>query len=69
MLEQLRALHLPVVIKKGIIELERAHCVCKEGDVLSPEAAQVLKLWGIQMATFHVELTHRFRDGEFTSLH
>ena len=68
MLEQLRKLRLPVIINKGIIELERDYTVCKEGEQLSPEAAQVIKLCGIQMAKFKVTLMYRFRDGEFTPL-
>jgi mRNA turnover protein 4 len=37
--------------------------VCEEGDILSAEAAQLLKLFGMQTAEFRIELTAHWANG------
>jgi len=70
MLEPLRDLKLPVVLKKGIIELERDHIACSAGDVLTVEQAKVLKLFGIMLSEFRVRLLWRWdaKNGKLTQL-
>lgn len=41
---------------RGVPTLEVEHVVCKEGKVLSPEQAQLLKLIGVKMVQFRVGL-------------
>ena len=68
MYEELRRLHLPVVLKKGVLELEKKFAICKKGEELTPEQAQLLKLFENKIANFRLVLTHRYRQGEFTQL-
>lgn len=53
---QLRQLGLPTALKKGVVTLLSDYEVCKEGDVLTPEQAHVLKLFGYEMAEFKVTI-------------
>ncbi|KAM9859916.1 mRNA turnover protein 4 homolog [Aulostomus maculatus] len=53
---QLRQLGLPTALKKGVVTLLKDHEVCKEGDILTPEQARILKLFGIEMAEFKVQI-------------
>ncbi|KHJ45380.1 ribosomal protein L10 [Trichuris suis] len=52
----LRKLGLPVVLRKGVVVLERDHTVCKEGDKLTPEQAKILEIFGEKLATFRLHL-------------
>eukprot|EP01052_Picozoa_sp_SAG31_P031796 SAG31_NODE_3411_length_4305_cov_2.870185_5_plen_71_part_00 len=59
-------LALPVKLVRGVIELVEDVQLCKAGEPLSAEHAQVAKLLGEQMATFKPELCCRRKsDGEF----
>ncbi|XP_053136587.1 mRNA turnover protein 4 homolog [Hemicordylus capensis] len=53
---QLRQLGLPTALKKGVVTLISDYEVCKEGDVLTPEQARILKLFGYKMADFKVTI-------------
>uniref|UniRef100_A0ABM5EKD1 Ribosome assembly factor mrt4 n=1 Tax=Pogona vitticeps TaxID=103695 RepID=A0ABM5EKD1_9SAUR len=53
---QLRQLGLPTTLKKGVVTLLSDYEVCKEGDVLNPEQARILKLFGYMMAEFKVTI-------------
>uniref|UniRef100_A0A3B4AH13 Ribosome assembly factor mrt4 n=1 Tax=Periophthalmus magnuspinnatus TaxID=409849 RepID=A0A3B4AH13_9GOBI len=66
---QLRQLGLPTALKKGVVTLLKDHEVCKEGDVLTPEQARILKLFGIEMAEFKVQIKCMWNSetGEFES--
>uniref|UniRef100_A0A8C2QCI9 Ribosome assembly factor mrt4 n=1 Tax=Cricetulus griseus TaxID=10029 RepID=A0A8C2QCI9_CRIGR len=55
---QLRQLGLPTALKKGVVTLLSDYEVCKEGDVLTPEQASVLKLFGYEMAEFKVTIKY-----------
>ena len=68
MLEHLRALKLPVVLRKGIIELEQDHVACKAGEELTVDQAKVLKLFGVMLSEFRIRLLWRWTDGELTEL-
>jgi len=66
---ELRRLGLPTVLKKGIINLERDHKVCKVGDTLSPEQCAILKKFSKQMVEFHIVLKCMWNtSGEFEHL-
>lgn len=52
----LRRLGLPTSLQKGVVMLVKDHEVCKEGEVLKPEQASILKLLGIKMATFKITM-------------
>lgn len=53
---QLRQLGLPTALKKGVVTLISDYEVCREGDVLTPEQARILKLLGYKMAEFKVTI-------------
>merc|ERR1712228_335991 len=66
---QLRQLGLPTKLERGIITLTKDYVVCKEGDVLKPEQARILKLLGHQMAEFKIHVTAVWsNDGAFEIL-
>lgn len=66
---QLRQLGLPTALKKGVVTLLKDYEVCKEGDVLTPEQARILKLLGIEMAEFKVQIKCMWNSetGDFMS--
>ncbi|KAI5635745.1 ribosomal protein l10 domain-containing protein [Phthorimaea operculella] len=61
---QLRRLGLPTSLERGVIHLLKDYQVCKKGAVLTPEQASVLKLLGIQMATFKVTIKCHWTKGK-----
>ncbi|KAK3834246.1 MAG: ribosomal protein L10-domain-containing protein [Linnemannia elongata] len=60
---QLRSLGMPTVLNNGIVTLTNEYRVCKEGQTLTPEQAQLLKLFHVQMAEFHVTLKSYYHEG------
>jgi len=67
---QLRKLGLHTRLVKGVPTLDVAHVVCKEGKVLTPEQAQLLKLMGIRLVEFKVGLRAYWEcaNGEVTQV-
>ncbi|KAI5060855.1 hypothetical protein GOP47_0023360 [Adiantum capillus-veneris] len=61
----LRKQGLPVRLNRGVVELIADYTVCQAGEHLSPEAARILRLLGIQMATFRLHLICRWSPNEF----
>lgn len=57
----LRALGMPVALRKGRVCLERPLTVCEAGQRLTPEQAKMLELLGVRMATFRVVLLSYYR--------
>ena len=53
---QLRALGLPTSLKKGVIHLLKSHSVCKQGEKLTSEQAQILKLLDYKHASFRIDI-------------
>ncbi|WVY94914.1 hypothetical protein V8G54_034002 [Vigna mungo] len=49
----------------GVVELVSDFVVCEEGKPLSPEAARILRLMGIKMATFRLHLICRWSRDDF----
>ncbi|KAG4097124.1 ribosomal protein L10-domain-containing protein [Neocallimastix lanati (nom. inval.)] len=60
---QLRKLGLPTALKKGVVTCLFDYTVCKKGDTLTPEQAQLLKHFFIQMSEFKVTLKCYYKDG------
>lgn len=52
----LRQLGLTTKLEKGIIQLEKDEVVCDEGDTLTSDQSQLLKLLGIEMAEFKITI-------------
>uniref|UniRef100_A0A8D1FP28 Ribosome assembly factor mrt4 n=1 Tax=Sus scrofa TaxID=9823 RepID=A0A8D1FP28_PIG len=67
---QLRQLGLPTTLKKGVVTLLSDYEVCKEGDVLTPEQARILKLFGYEMAEFKVTIRYMWdaQSGRFQEM-
>lgn len=63
MFDHLTKLGLPIRLDKGVITLDQEVTVCEEGDTLSAEAAQLLRLFDIKSAEFRVELTAHWSNG------
>lgn len=49
---QLRKLRMPTRLVNGVVTLDSEFTICNEGDVLTPEQAQLLKLFYVTMADF-----------------
>ncbi|XP_066968465.1 mRNA turnover protein 4 homolog [Macrobrachium rosenbergii] len=66
----LRKLGLPTRLQRGIPELIKEHTVCKEGDLLTPEQASILKLLHKEMSEFYLEMEWCWNrlDGSFEQL-
>lgn len=52
----LRKLGVPSKLVKGKIELENDFVVCKEGEILGSGQTSLLKIFGVAIATFQVQL-------------
>ncbi|CAI5783009.1 turnover 4 homolog [Podarcis lilfordi] len=67
---QLRQLGLPTALKKGVVTLISDYEVCKEGSILTPEQARILKLFGYTMAEFKVTIRSMWNaeTGDFEQL-
>ncbi|XP_058752342.1 uncharacterized protein LOC131625505 [Vicia villosa] len=61
----LRKQGMPVRLNKGVVELVSDFVVCEEGKPLSPEAARILRLMGVKMATFKLNLVCRWSADDF----
>ncbi|OWM79378.1 mRNA turnover protein 4 homolog [Punica granatum] len=61
----LRQQGMPVRLNKGVVELVSDFVVCEEGKPLSPESARILRLLGIQMAAFKLQLVCRWSPEDF----
>ena len=65
----LRKHGMPTKLNKGVVELLTDFTVCREGDTLTPDQAALLKIFGVQMATFKMELVGRWEeDGGYERL-
>jgi len=53
---QLRALGLPTELKKGVIHLMKDYRVCKAGEKLTAQQAQILKLFEYRHASFKIDI-------------
>ncbi|OLY78406.1 mRNA turnover protein 4-like protein [Smittium mucronatum] len=66
---QLRSLGLPTQLVKGKIHCAYDYNLVSKGQILNPKQAQLLKLFGVKLATFKVKLLCSWKnDGSFTTL-
>jgi mRNA turnover protein 4 len=65
---QLRNLGLPTCLVNGVVELTREVVVCTKDQVLTPEQAQILKIFYIQMAEFKLRLRSVWQSDEYREL-
>ena len=68
MYEHLSKLGLPLKLNKGVVTVTADTTVCNEGDELTSEAAQILKLFGVQTAEMKLRLTALWSDGSARKL-
>ncbi|PIA32415.1 hypothetical protein AQUCO_04500191v1 [Aquilegia coerulea] len=61
----LRKQGMPVRLNKGVVELVSDFVICEEGKAISPESARILRLLGVQMATFRLHLICRWSPEDF----
>ncbi|EOR04717.1 hypothetical protein E3P92_00996 [Wallemia ichthyophaga] len=59
----LRKLGLSTSLLKGVPTLLSPHTICKEGQTLSAEQAQILKHLGIMMSTFKLQVKAYWNEG------
>ncbi|KAJ1928748.1 mRNA turnover and ribosome assembly protein, partial [Linderina macrospora] len=65
---QLRELGMPTLLKQGKITIDYDYVICEEGDRLTPQQAQLLKLFWVKMAVFKIDLIAYLHNGEFVNL-
>lgn len=59
----LRQLGLPTMLREGVIHLLGDHTVCKEGQTISGDQAQILKLLEIKQAKFLLTVEAHWKKG------
>ena len=64
----LRKMGLKTTLKKGVVHLEESYLAAEPGVPLTPDQAHLLKLLGLHLAIFKVELVCHYEDGSFESL-
>lgn len=65
---QLRKLGLPTKLHGGVIQLLKDVVVCSQGDILTPEQCNILKIFHKPMATFKIAVVAHLHDGQVESL-
>jgi len=68
MVDPLRKLGLPVMLKNGVVTLEKDFVVCKAGVTLTPEQAKILKLFEAKLGDFKPTLKAVWIDGNYEEL-
>jgi len=63
MMDQLNKLGLPVKLEHGTLMALHDTTICVEGEPLTPEATQILKLFDVKTCSFHPNLTAHWHDG------
>lgn len=64
----LRKMGLRTALRRGVIELDQKFVAAQPGEPLTPDQAHLLKLLGLQISTFFVELKCHYEDGSFEHL-
>ena len=70
MFEHLRKLKLPIEIQKGKLVLLEDFTLCKAGEALSVEQAELLKIFDNKLAEFSVEVVAKYtkKSGKYNEL-
>ena len=58
-------LRMPVKLVKGVVTLIEPFTLCKEGEELTPEQAQILELLQYKLGSFKPNLHCKWWDGQF----
>eukprot|EP00922_Rhytidocystis_sp_ex-Travisia-forbesii_P032451 GHVS01048210.1.p2 GENE.GHVS01048210.1~~GHVS01048210.1.p2 ORF type:complete len:132 (-),score=19.21 GHVS01048210.1:58-453(-) len=61
----LRKLGLPTLLKNGVIHLLGDYTVCTEGKEINSSQAQLLKMLGIRMSSFRMEMLCSWHAGTY----
>jgi mRNA turnover protein 4 len=64
----LRKHGMPTKLNKGVVELLTDYTVCREGETLTPDKAALLKIFGVQMATFRMRLVGKWEGDAYEKL-
>ncbi|KAL3274776.1 hypothetical protein HHI36_019561 [Cryptolaemus montrouzieri] len=65
----LRKLGMPTKLDRGVVTLTKDYEICKEGSILTPEQARILKLLEIHMAVFKLKLrAHWSKESGFEKM-
>jgi len=65
---RIRQLGMPTILQNGITHLQGNYTVCKQGEVISPEQAKLLKILGEQMSEFKITLIGLYHNSKYTVL-
>lgn len=64
----LRKHGMPTKLNKGVVELVSDYTVCSEGGILNPDQAALLRIFGVMMAKFNMQLVGKWEDDQYTRL-
>lgn len=64
----LRQHGMPTKLNKGVVELLTEYTVCTEGDVLTPDQAALLRIFGVMMAKFTLTLVGVWENDAYERL-
>lgn len=66
---QLRAAGLPTALRGGHVMLTKdTHQICEEGEKLNSDQCKLLKLIGLRMSHFRINLVGKYSEGQYTDV-
>ena len=63
MMDQLSKLGLPIKLEHGTLVLLSDTKITQSGEPITPQASQLMKLWGVQSVAFRILLTAHWSEG------